>query len=245
MIEIRNLSAGYDGKEVLNGINLTIHEHDFLGIIGPNGGGKTTLIRCILGLLKPTKGEIVYADDNLIRQIGYLPQYNSIDRRFPISVEQVVLSGLLGGRSLSKPYTAAEREQARQTIAQMGLEGLEKQAIGSLSGGQLQRTMLGRALISRPRLLILDEPGTYLDRQSTHRLYQLLEEVAHECAIVLVSHDVGTVLRQVRNVACVDGTLHYHAAAEVDTHWLEAHLHCPIEMVGHGHLPHRVLHRHE
>ncbi|MBQ5818247.1 MAG: ATP-binding cassette domain-containing protein, partial [Bacteroides sp.] len=100
MIEIRNLSAGYEGKEVLTDVNLTIHEHDFLGIIGPNGGGKTTLIRCILGLLKPTKGEIRYANDSLIKQIGYLPQYNSVDRRFPISVEEVVLSGLLGGRSL-------------------------------------------------------------------------------------------------------------------------------------------------
>ena len=96
MIKINNLSAGYEGKEVLTDVNLTIHEHDFLGIIGPNGGGKTTLIRCILGLLKPTKGEIQYADDNLIKQIGYLPQYNSVDRRFPISVEEVVLSGLLG-----------------------------------------------------------------------------------------------------------------------------------------------------
>lgn len=245
MIEIRNLSAGYDGKEVLTDVNLTIHEHDFLGIIGPNGGGKTTLIRCILGLLKPTKGEIQYADDSLIKQIGYLPQYNSVDRRFPISVEEVVLSGLLGGRSLTKRYSTAERQQAHKVIAQMGLEGLEKRAIGELSGGQLQRAMLGRALIAKPRLLILDEPGTYLDRQSTHRLYQLLEEVAQRCAIVLVSHDVGTVLRQVKNVACVDGTLHYHAAAEVDADWLEAHLHCPIEMVGHGHLPHRVLHRHE
>lgn len=245
MITINNLSAGYEGREVLTDINLTIHEHDFLGIIGPNGGGKTTLIRCILGLLKPTKGEIIYADSDLIHQIGYLPQYNSIDRRFPISIQEVVLSGLLGGRSLSKGYTTAEREEARRMIAQMGLEGMEKQAIGQLSGGQLQRAMLGRALISHPRLLILDEPGTYLDRQSTHRLYQLLEEVSRQCAIVLVSHDVGTVLRQVKNVACVDGTLHYHAAAEVDTHWLEAHLHCPIEMVGHGHLPHRVLQKHE
>ncbi|MBR0041565.1 MAG: ABC transporter ATP-binding protein [Bacteroides sp.] len=242
---MRDLSAGYEGKEVLTDVNLTIHEHDFLGIIGPNGGGKTTLIRCILGLLKPTKGEIQYADDSLIKQIGYLPQYNSVDRRFPISVEEVVLSGLLGGRSLTKRYTAAERQQAHKVIAQMGLEGLEKRAIGELSGGQLQRAMLGRALIAGPRLLILDEPGTYLDRQSSGRLYQILEEISSSCAIVLVSHDVGTVLRQVKNVACVDGTLHYHAAAEVDAPWLEAHLHCPIEMVGHGHLPHRVLHRHE
>ena len=154
MIEIRNLSAGYDGKEVLTDVNITIHEHDFLGIIGPNGGGKTTLIRCILGLLKPTKGEIQYADDSLIKQIGYLPQYNSVDRRFPISVEEVVLSGLLGGRSLTKRYSTAERQQAHKVIAQMGLEGLEKRAIGELSGGQLQRDMLGRALIAKPRLLI-------------------------------------------------------------------------------------------
>ncbi|RHI39235.1 metal ABC transporter ATP-binding protein [Bacteroides intestinalis] len=267
LIEIKNLSAGYDSRTVLRNVNLTVYDQDFLGIIGPNGGGKTTLIKCILGLLKPTTGEILYrvttASNNnpafldnsatnsqfstLNSQfsMGYLPQYNSIDRKFPITVEEVILSGLSSQKSLISRFTATHREKARQVIARMGLEGLEKRAIGALSGGQLQRALLGRAIISDPALVVLDEPSTYIDKRFEARLYELLAEINHDCAIILVSHDIGTVLQQVKSIACVNETLDYHPDTGVSEEWLERNFNCPIELLGHGALPHRILAEHK
>lgn len=241
IIEIKNLSAGYDGRNVLHDINLTVYEQDFLGIIGPNGGGKTTLMKCILGLLKPTGGEIIF---HCKPSLGYLPQYNTIDRKFPISVEEVILSGLSVQKSLTARFTPEEKEKSRQVIARMGLEGLERRAIGQLSGGQLQRALLGRAIISDPSVLILDEPNTYIDKRFEARLYELLTEINKECAIILVSHDIGTVLQQVKSIACVNETLDYHPDTGITTEWLEKNFNCPIELLGHGTLPHRILGEH-
>lgn len=265
LIEIKNLSAGYDSRTVLRNVNLTVYNRDFLGIIGPNGGGKTTLIKCILGLLKPAAGEILYSDKRFVAsdkqrgtaqrpalttnrsvlKMGYLPQYNSIDRKFPITVEEVILSGLSSQKSLISRFTATHREKARQVIARMGLEGLEKRAIGALSGGQLQRALLGRAIISDPALVVLDEPSTYIDKRFEARLYELLAEINHDCAIILVSHDIGTVLQQVKSIACVNETLDYHPDTGVSEEWLERNFNCPIELLGHGALPHRILAEHK
>ena len=123
----------------------------------------------------------------------------------------------------------------------MGLEGLEQRAIGQLSGGQLQRALLGRALVSNPQVVILDEPNTYIDKRFEAKLYSLLKEINRERAIVLVSHDIGTVLQNVKTIACVNGTLDYHPDTEIPSEWLEEHFGCPIELLGHGNLPHRVL----
>ena len=245
LIEIQHLNAGYDGRTVLRDVDLTVYDRDFLGIIGPNGGGKTTLIKCILGLLRPTGGEIVKHHEPLTT--GYLPQYNSIDRSFPISVLEVILSGLSSKKSLISRFNDPQREKARQVILRMGLEGLEHRAIGQLSGGQLQRALLGRAIVSDPEVVILDEPATYLDRRFEARLYELLAEINRDCAIILVSHDIGTVLQQVKSIACVNETLHYHPDTGITGEWLEQNFNCPIELLGHGNLPHRILkeHRHE
>ena len=255
IIEIKNLSAGYEHRTVLHDVNLTVYERDFLGIIGPNGGGKTTLIKCILGLLKPTGGEIIFhapastvqagqsSDTRL--SLGYLPQYNTIDRKFPISVEEVILSGLSIQKSLTSRFTPQQREKGKQIIVRMGLEGLEHRAIGQLSGGQLQRALLGRAIISDPSALILDEPSTYIDKRFEARLYELLAEINKDCAIILVSHDIGTVLQQVKSIACVNETLDYHPDTEISSEWLEKNFNCPIELLGHGTLPHRILGEHK
>lgn len=239
IIEIKNLNAGYDGRIVLHDVNLTVYERDFLGIIGPNGGGKTTLIKCILGLLKPFGGEIIST-----AHIGYLPQYSSIDKKFPITVEEVILSGLSSQKSLIGRFTKKQRDKAHQIIHQMGLEGLEERAIGALSGGQLQRALLGRAVISDPEVLILDEPSTYIDKRFEARLYELLAEINRNCAIILVSHDIGTVLQQVKSIACVNETLDYHPDTGISEEWLERNFHCPIELLGHGAIPHRILGEH-
>ena len=263
MIEIKNLYAGYDGHIVLRDVNLTVYDRDFLGIIGPNGGGKTTLIKCILGLLKPISGEILYNGEQLTASgklktarhsslntprlpltIGYLPQYNSIDRKFPITVEEVILSGLSSKKSLASPFHAEYREKVHSVMARMGLEGMEQRAIGALSGGQLQRALLGRAIVSDPQVVILDEPSTYIDKRFEARLYELLAEINRECAIVLVSHDIGTVLQQVKSIACVNETLDYHPDTGITEEWLERNFNCPIELLGHGTLPHRILGEH-
>lgn len=248
LVEIRNLAAGYDGKSVLRDVCLDICDNDFLGIIGPNGGGKTTLVKCILGLKRPDKGTIRFFDgENPAPRldIGYLPQYNAIDKAFPISVMEVVLTGLNRRKSFFGGYTDGQRRQARQIIGEMGLEGLEKTPIGKLSGGQMQRALLGRAMVANPRLLILDEPSTYVDKLNETKLYKLLSDINKQCAIMLVSHDIGTILQNVKSIACVNGTLHYHPDTDVDADWLREGLDCPIDLIGHGDIPHRVLKAHK
>lgn len=247
LITVTDLSVAYEGHIVLHDINLTIYEHDFLGIIGPNGGGKTTLIKCILGLLKQKSGTIrFYKENKEINHLtmGYLPQYNAIDRKFPISVEEVILSGLSAKKSLAGRYTNEHRHKTYEIISRMGLDGLEKRAIGQLSGGQLQRALLGRAIVSDPEVIILDEPSTYIDKQFELALYKILAEINNDCAIILVSHDIGTILKEVKSVACVNETLNYHPDAGITTEWLEQNFNCPIELLGHGDLPHRILGEH-
>lgn len=248
IIQVDGLSASYDHKTVLSQVNLTVYEHDFLGVIGPNGGGKTTLIKSILGLHQPDTGKIrFFKQGKEVPEIkmGYLPQYNTIDKKFPISVYEVILSGLSKQKSLFRRYNDEHHESVRQMIVRMGLEGLEHRAIGELSGGQLQRILLGRALVSNPEVVILDEPSTYIDKRFETKLYSLLEEINQERAIILVSHDIGTVLKNVKTIACVNETVHYHPHTEVPTEWLEEHFGCPIEMLGHGTFPHRVLKCHD
>lgn len=247
IIKIENLSAGYENKTVLHDINLEVSEKDFLGIIGPNGGGKTTLMKVILGLLKPTEGKISYYNNGNpteMLEIGYLPQYNSIDKKFPISVYEVILSGLNRQKNLFRRFTKEHHERVKETISMMGLEGMENKPIGQLSGGQMQRALLGRAIVSNPRAIILDEPNTYIDKRFEARLYSLLEEINKDRTIILVSHDIGSVLQNVKSIACVNGTLDYHPQSEVSAEWIEEKLQCPIELLGHGELPHRVLKKH-
>ncbi len=243
LIEIKNVFAGYDNRNtVLKDICFDIQERDFLGIIGPNGGGKTTLIKVILGLLKPSSGEIIYRDNNLKQKIGYMPQTNSIDKKFPILVSEVIESGLASEKSMSKheKYT-----KIQEIIKEMGIEEIASKPIGELSGGQLQRTLLARAIINQPELLILDEPNSYVDKRFEMHFYDLLQKINEKTAILLVSHDIGTIMSTVKNIACVNETLHYHSAADIDSEWVEEHFGCPFDMVGHGNIPHRILKTHE
>ncbi|WP_029904546.1 metal ABC transporter ATP-binding protein [Prevotella sp. 10(H)] len=250
ILEIRNLSVGYeDHPNVLTNVNLDVFDQDFLGIIGPNGGGKTTLLKTILGLVKPIKGHVSFfkngvKTDNI--NIGYLPQINQIDKKFPISVHDVILSGLTIKRRIFSPYTKAQKEKVEVIARQMGLDKLVDRPIGALSGGQLQRTLLGRAIIDNPDLLILDEPNSYVDKRFESDFYKILEDINKSTSIILVSHDIGTVISSVKNIACVNEGLHYHSGTNISTEWLEeSYSTCPIEIIGHGDLPHRVLGKHE
>lgn len=250
IIEIRDLSVGYeDHPYVLKNINLDVFQGDFLGIIGPNGGGKTTLLKTLLGLVKPTSGTISFFKNNTKTgkiNIGYLPQINQIDKKFPISVYDVILSGQTIGHGLFSSYTKEQKSRVGEVARQMGLEHLINRPIGALSGGQLQRTLLGRAIIDKPDLLVLDEPNSYVDKRFETDFYKLLEEINKNTAIILVSHDIGTVVSMVKNIACVNEGLHYHSGTDITTDWLEkSYTSCPIEIIGHGDFPHRVLEKHE
>lgn len=250
ILDIKNLSVGYeDHPYVLKGVNLSVFQNDFLGIIGPNGGGKTTLLKTILGLVKPTGGTITFFQDNVETDkinIGYLPQINQIDKKFPISVHDVILSGLTIKKSIFSPYSKEQKEKVKDVARQMGLEKLINRPIGALSGGQLQRTLLGRAIIDEPSLLVLDEPNSYVDKRFESDFYKILEDINKNTAIILVSHDVGTVISLVKNIACVNEGLHYHPGTNISTDWLEkSYSSCPIEIIGHGDFPHRVLEKHD
>ncbi len=249
VVQISNLTAGYDSKMVLRNVTLDVFQQDFLGIIGPNGGGKTTLLKVVLGLLKPLKGSVTFYNKQGEKvpsiQIGYLPQLNNIDRKFPISVCDVVASGLAHEKSRFFGYSAKQKEAIELTIHQMGLDGLQHRPISDLSGGQMQRVLLGRALISKPELLILDEPNSYVDKRFESHLYGHLEAINKDTAIILVSHDVGAVVSMTKNIACVNESLHYHPGTDETEEWIDKVFDCPIELVGHGDLPHRVLKKHE
>lgn len=235
IIQIEHLAAGYDQKQVLNDVNLTVYNDDYLGIIGPNGGGKTTLMRLILELMKPSNGSIKYfqqvkdAEGNLTTQevkeitMGYLPQYNALDKQFPISVYEVVLSGLNKKKKLFARYTQEQHQQVADTLERMQLTDLKDRHIGALSGGQLQRVLLARAIVSKPDVVILDEPNTYIDRRFQKQMYEMLEQINKECAIIIVSHDIAEVLNNVKHIACVNHHLHYHDTADMPREKLEEH----------------------
>ena len=207
LVDIQNISVGYDENIVLRDVSLKIYEQDFLGIVGPNGGGKTTLVKTILGLLKPVSGSIVFPDKETKNRIGYMPQINLIDRKFPILVSEVIESGLMAAKNSSK---SEKKEKVRAIIREMEIENIAGKAIGKLSGGQVQRTLLARAIVNDPKLLILDEPSSYVDQQFESHFYQLLQEINKEAAIVLVSHDIETVRLNAKNMAYVEETLDYN-----------------------------------
>lgn len=243
ILKIENLTVAYDKVPVLEDVNLEIFDRDFLGVIGPNGGGKTTLLKAILGLLKPVKGSILFRDDLLGRKkpIGYLPQVRHIDRKFPITVFDVVLSGSI--MEHKKRAKAEAKDRVEGLLQEMGLVDIRKKAIGELSGGQMQRVFLCRALLSNPKLLILDEPDTFVDNRFESELYEKLRQLNKKVAIVLVSHDVGTISSHVKTIACVNNSLHYHPSNIITQEQLHGY-NCPIQVISHGEIPHTVLKHH-
>lgn len=246
LISLRNINAGYDGKVVLENVNFDIRPQDFIGVIGPNGGGKTTLIKVILKLLPPYTGEVIYSrevEHDNVRRIGYLPQVSRTDKLFPISVEDVVLSGLQSRKGLWGRYTRSDRQKALKLLETAHIARLRHKTVGDLSGGEMQRALLCRALISDPAVLILDEPNTYVDSRFEKELYELLKTVNERVAILMVSHDIGTVTSYVKSIACVNHTLHYHPSNLITPELLEKY-DCPLQIVTHGKIPHTVLPEH-
>lgn len=245
ILELEKVTAGYGNQVVLSNISLTIHDHDFIGVIGPNGGGKTTLLRVMIGELSPMAGNIRYfvQESSQYNLIGYLPQVMQYDRQFPISVLDVVLSGNMAGNRLLRKVIQADKEKAMQLLERVGVAHLYNKSVGELSGGERQRILLCRSIISSPRMLILDEPDTFVDNKFEHDLYELIRELNERMAVVMVSHDIGTICANVKTIACVNRSLHYHPSNIITEQQLAAY-DCPIQLITHGNVPHTVLKKH-
>ncbi len=213
IISLQNVSMKWDMLERLHEVDLIVNKGDFVAITGPNGGGKTTLLRIMLRLLRPSCGKVSYFDngrevDRL--PIGYLPQKNVIDSHFPITLSEVVASGLLYQRNLSKEEISQRVSEVLETVQ---LEEHADRTIGELSGGQLQRGLLGRAIISRPEVLVLDEPLSYLDKHFEARIYEIISDIAKRATIILVSHEMSNIACMANRHLIVDRTIHECGAA--------------------------------
>ena len=240
LLQVRGLTFGYGRELVLDGVDLDIHPRDFLAVIGPNGGGKTTLIKAILGLLRPWSGEVI---SRIPRgQMGYVPQFSTFDRSFPLRVRDVVLMGKLGRRGLVRRYTSEDREDVERILERLKLVNVARAHVAEVSGGQLQRVLIARALAGDPEILFLDEPTASIDAESREVLREILEELNQRIPVVVVTHDVTSISSMVQQIACINRRLFYHGT-EINNEILEEVYGCPVELVAHG-VPHRVLHHH-
>jgi len=242
ILEMRGIRAGYGRRLVLEDVDFRVQNGDFTGIVGPNGGGKTTLLKIILGLLQPWEGSIRYFLDGRESErfpMGYMPQLARVDSDFPITVRDVVASGLMSFETHSLSL-----EPVRRVMERMDIAPLARRPLGELSGGQRQRVFLARAIVSSPPLLLLDEPETYVDTDFGRDFFEILAELNRDMAILMVSHDLGTIASQVKSIACVNKSLVHHDSKEI-THDVMESYHCPIELITHGKVPHRVLKVHD
>ncbi len=250
-IEIEDCSFAFNGAPVLTDVNLRIYHGDFVAIIGPNGGGKTTLVKLMLGLLKPKKGKVMLLGDEPAKtrcRVGYMPQYSTGEKGFPITVLEVALLGRLGYTGMGCRFSREDKEAALRVLRLVGMEELQHKRIDDLSGGQIQRTLLARALVSDPEVLFLDEPMASIDIDGQTMLFDLLGKLNEEITILFVTHDVGLLSKYIKSVICVNETVFFHHEPKI-THDMASLLmgraeSCPVEMVAHG-LPHRVLGRHK
>ncbi len=247
VVKLENIWVSFNGLVALEEVNLSVRHRDFLGIIGPNGGGKTTLLRLILGLVNPSKGTVKVfgtAPEKARRHIGYVPQHSHFDFDFPASVWEVAIMGRYRHAGLFKRYGGRDKEIAEDALKNVGMSEFRDRQIGKLSKGQQQRVLLARALASQPRLLVLDEPTASVDTPMQTGFYELLGRLKQQMAIVLVSHDVSAVSVHVDKIACLNHRLYYHNSKEIRAEDLIQAYRCPVEMIAHG-VPHRVLKKHE
>ncbi len=245
-LELDDVWLSFRGVPVLEGVTLTLDAGEYLAVLGPNGSGKTTLLKVILGLLEPDRGAVrVFGQPpaGARGRVGYVPQQARFDLDFPIRVIDVVLMGRLGRRGAFGRISRADRALAMDMLAKVDMGELADRQIGRLSGGQLQRVLIARALAQEPQLLLLDEPTASLDERIGRSIWELLEELSHELTVILVSHDIGAISKYVRSVACLNRRLHYHPTKELTAEMLEATYGCPVDLLAHGH-PHRVLDPH-
>lgn len=246
VVRLSNVGVKLDGVPILEDINLSVKEGDFLGVIGPNGGGKTTLLKAVLGLIPLDKGrvEVFGEKPEYVREfIGYVPQNHFFDRYFPISVWDVVLTGRISRLRPGRYFSRIDWERTHRALEAVGMLEFKDRSIGALSEGQRQRVFIARALTNDPRLFLLDEPTASVDPCIQAGLYETLTRLNEKMAIILVSHDIGVISRFVKQIACLNRRLFYHDAKEITLKDLEAVYKCPVDIIAHG-VPHRVLKKH-
>jgi zinc transport system ATP-binding protein len=246
VIDIQSLNFSYGSVPTLSGIDLRVADGEFLGIVGPNAGGKSTLLKLILGLLRPQTGRVTVlgrASSVASRLLGYVPQYPSFSRDFPITVEQVVQLGRLGLGKKDGGWhglwpsraSVADREAVHRALEEVEAGDISRRQIGSLSGGQLQRVLLARALVGDPRILILDEPTANIDQRLEGEIFDLLRMLNERMTILVVSHDVAFISRYVRRVACINRTLVCHNTDAIDGAVIQELYGENVRMIAHSH----------
>ena len=234
IIKFEQVDFSYQRTPVLSKVTFQIEAGEFIGMIGPNGGGKTTLLKLILGFLKPSTGSIKIFDKPAGEQearpipLAYVPQSVRFDRDFPISVEEVVLSGLIAHLPWYGMFRSADRSAAQEALAYMGLAHLSKASFGTLSGGQAQRVLIARALVSKPQLLLLDEPTASVDSQAESDIYAILNQLKGQMTILMVTHDLRAAIDQVDRVLCVQGGVISLKPEEVCKHFAFGLYHMPL-----------------
>lgn len=247
VIHIRGLSFSYGESPVLDSVNLEILDREFIGLVGPNAGGKSTLLKLVLGILEPQCGEIRVlgrAPRQAVRRVGYVPQFPTFPRDFPICVEQVVLLGRLGAGPMLGWYRSSDRVAARRVLAEVEALDLLDRRIGTLSGGQLQRVLLARALVAEPAILILDEPTANIDQRMEGDIFDLLARLNERLTILVVSHDIAFISGYVDRVACLNRTLVCHNTESVDGDLVHRLYGDNIRQVAHGASTSGLAHRH-
>jgi zinc transport system ATP-binding protein len=235
-VELRSVSFGYDGPPILQAIDLSIKKGEFLAVIGPNGGGKTTLLKLILGLLEPIQGKVLVMGrrpSDGSGAIGYVPQFAAFRRDFPINVEETVLLGRLGIAFRIGGYSRRDRDAARRAMAETGILDFRQRSLGALSGGELQRVLIARALVSDPEILLLDEPTANVDLRFEMDIFELLKDINRRTTIVVVSHEIGFISRYVTRVACLNRTLICHMTSEITGKVIQELYGRPVRMVRH------------
>jgi ABC-type Mn/Zn transport systems, ATPase component len=246
-IKVSDLNVYYGTVPALTDINLEVSDGEYLGIIGPNGGGKSTLLKAMLGLVPPTSGSVTIYGEAVGRaktHIGYVPQFASMDRRFPITAFEAALTGRLSrGLQPLHRYSKTDREAAATSLERVGITDLSGRQLSALSGGEFQRLLIARALTVEPKLLMLDEPTASVDASSREKIYTLLGELNKSMTVVLVTHDLLAVSSQVHRLACLSGKLVYHGEPELDRETINTLYGCPVDLIAHG-VPHRVLREH-
>jgi zinc transport system ATP-binding protein len=247
IVRLQNIRVSYGSVLVLEDVTLSIFQHDFLGIIGPNGGGKSTLLKVLLGLVKPDSGTISVFGKTPAQarsRIGYVSQRPVFDHDFPASVSDVVMMGRYSRAGLLRRYNRKDKAAVEKALVRVEMEDYRNKQIGRLSGGQQQRVFVARALVAEPDLLLLDEPTASIDPTMQAEFYDLLAELKQSLTIVMVSHDIGAISVYVDKIACLNRQLYYHGSKEITPEILEATYKCPVQLITHGTVPHRVLKEH-
>jgi len=246
-LRTRKLTVGYEGETVIENVDLDVKHGEFFGLIGPNGGGKSTLLKAVLGLLEPISGRIrIYGEPPEVgrRFVGYVPQYSTFDRDFPITVRNVVLMGRRRNKGIKPWYSGEDKKAVREALEDVGLLDFRDHPVGELSGGQKQRVLIARALAGLPRMLLLDEPTASVDARVEEGLYKLLRDLNRDVTIILVTHDIGIISQHVDTIACMNRHLFKNEEPVLTKEMLEESYQCPVDVIAHG-MPHRVLAPHD